>query len=178
MRRRHWKHWIEEYVERSLPEERTRHVEEHLSVCTECREYLHLILRTRTIVRDARLEGGPVPTAGFARRVMDKLEQQRESNLFWRPLGTMAMKAVPIMAAAALLLAILAYREWTPQAVAEVPPSVDTGFLEIYLDLPAGWGREAAVFSEAISQDQDRAVESLIQDRAPELKAGEEGKQP
>ena len=64
------------------------------------------------------------------------------------------------MAVFALILAAFAYRQMTPLLNKNEPR------LESYLDLPSDWGREGAVFSEAISRDPDRVAYTLMQGQA------------
>jgi anti-sigma factor RsiW len=154
------KDWMEEYAEARLSPEVARDVERHLAVCGECQEHLAMIRLTQGITLAAKLEDIPVPAPGFSRTVLQAIEQQKSAYLLWRPLHLVALRAIPLMAVFALILAAFAYRQMTPLL------NKNESRLESYLDLPSDWGREGAVFSEAISRDPDRVAYTLMQGQA------------
>jgi putative zinc finger protein len=151
---------IEEYAEERLSPEAAREVEQHLAVCGECQQHLAMIRLTRGITLAAKLEDMPVPAPGFSRMVLQAIEQQQSAYLLWRPLHLVALRAIPLLAVFALILAIFAYWQMTPLFNNNVPR------LESYLDLPSDWDREGAVFSDAISRDPDRVAYALMQGQA------------
>lgn len=155
------KGWLEDYAETGLPTELAQDLEQHLALCRDCQEQLRTIRLTGNIVRASKLNDGPMPAAGFARSVSQSIEQQRENYFFWGPLRLVALKAVPVMAVLAVALGLFAYTEISSELNAQQLP--EEPLLESSLELSSKWGQEAAVFSEQISQDQERVMSTLLE---------------
>ncbi len=153
--------WLEEYAEDSLPPELSQDLGQHLAICQECQEQLKAIRLTRNIIRASALDEAPFPAPGFARSIFGSIEQQKELYFFWNPLRLAALKALPVMAGLALLLGGFAYVEISALNAQQLP---EEPLLESSLELSSQqWGREGAVFSDSISQDQEQVVSTLME---------------
>ncbi|MBM3804187.1 MAG: zf-HC2 domain-containing protein [Acidimicrobiia bacterium] len=156
------KGWLEEYADNRLSSELAQNVQQHVALCRNCQETLRAIRLTANLLRASKLDEGPVPAVGFARSVSLAIERQRESNFLWAPLRLMAIRTVPVMAFMAAALGAFAYFEISSSLSAQQP--AEEPLLETSLELPSGWGTEAAVFSEQISQDKERVVSTLLEE--------------
>lgn len=152
--------WLEEFEEDSLPPELSQDLGQHLAICRECQEQLKVIRLTRNIVRASALDEAPFPAPGFARSIFRAIEQQKEYYFFWNPLRLAALRALPVMAGLALILGGFAYVEIAALNAQQLP---DEPLLESSLELSSKWGQEGAVFSDAISQDQEQVVSTLME---------------
>jgi hypothetical protein len=165
------KDWLEEYVELRLSPEIAQDFEQHLAICPECQEQLKVIRLTQGIVRASRLDEGPEPAPGFAKNVLQGIEQQREAYFLWSPLRLMALKFIPATAALALVISLFAYFEISSTLNAQNP---DEPLLESTLELSSNWGRELDIFSEQISQDQEQVVDTLLEGQTNPPDSGKE----
>ena len=146
-----------------LPEESGKEVEAHLLICQQCRDYLYTIRLTRGIVRASQPGEHVTPGPGFSGTVIRQIERERETFLFWRPMWRMAMQAIPVMAALAVVLGILAYSEVS--SLIQQHQASNPQLVEAFSDLTSGWGQERSVLSDSISQDSDRVVTILLADQ-------------
>ncbi len=162
MGHRNLRQWMEEYAEGTLSTELTREMERHLASCTECQKHLQLIRLTRGLTRVAKLDEDILPDPGFSQGVLQAIEREKEVFLFWKPIRLAALQAIPAMAVLAAVLAAFAYRQ--AETVLNESQATAQPLLESYLDLDLAsrWGEEGAVFSEQISRDPDRVVNTLV----------------
>ena len=153
---------LEEFAQSTLPPEQRQVVERHLADCSECNRHLHTLGWTRAMLRANRLKNGPEPSPGFARRLAGRLESHREVYLFWLPLRSMALKAIPVMALLTLLLGAMAYRQGPaePPALAEW----EDPLLESYSEQRESLTK--AIFSESVAGDPNLVVRTLMGDPA------------
>jgi anti-sigma factor RsiW len=149
---------LEEYAEDKLSPGQTQAIERHLATCTRCNEYLRTIGWSRALMRVIKLKDNPEPSKGFARRLADHLESDRDVYLFWLPLRSMALKAIPVMALLAILLGAMAYRQ--VQSAASSLAEWEDPLLESYSEQREGLTE--AIFSETIAQDPNRVVLTLM----------------
>jgi anti-sigma factor RsiW len=158
MNHRHIKDWIEEYVDHTLSLEKVLEIEQHIEDCSECRERVNLTRMTRQFVRTARLEGQCAPGPRFVHSVVAAIEQQKENYLFWSPVRLLALRAIPLMALLAFILAIVAYSQFVPALSAN---GSEPSYVESYLDLSPAWEQEKLLFSNAATaQDSEKPANS------------------
>src|SRR5262245_41712509 len=153
MNHRRIKDRIEEYVDHTLSLEEVADVERHMEECSECRAQVDLTRMTRQFVRDARLEGECAPHPRFAQSVVAAIEQQKENYLFWSPVRLLAVRAIPLMALLAFILAAVAYAQFVPALSANGSGS----YAESYLDLSPAWEQERLLFSNTATDFREPA---------------------
>jgi len=159
MNHRRIKDWIEDYVDHTLSPEKALEIEQHLEECSECRERVSLTRMTRQIVVSAKLADECVPGPRFARSVVAAIEQQKESYFFWSPVRLLAIRAIPLMALLAFILAAVAYAQFIPalSASGSEPSSVES-----YLDFSPAWEQERFMLSSATgARDSEKALNFL-----------------
>lgn len=153
---------LEEFADSKLPPEQKQVVERHLAGCSACSGHLRALGWIRALMREGRLTDAPEPSPGFARRLVSRLESNREVYLFWLPLRAMALKAIPVMALLTILLGAMAYLQGpseTPAVAAWEDP-----LLESYSEQQEVVTE--AIFSEAVAGDPNLAVRTLMGDPA------------
>ncbi len=149
---------LEDYAEAKLSPEQTQVVERHLATCSRCSEHLRTLGWVRSLMHAIKLEDNPEPSEGFARRLADHLESNREVYLFWLPLRSMALKAIPVMALLAILLGAMAYRQI--QSGLPALAEWEDPFLESYSEQTGSLTE--AIFSETVARDPNRVVLTLM----------------
>lgn len=111
---------ISAYVDGEIPPEEARLLEEHLAGCAGCRD---LVRRMRTLDEGLALSGGDVPP-GFRERVFARLDRE---GLLPRPrilpASWLRWAPVPLAAAAAAVLLVLAVREGPIGPAPSAPPA-------------------------------------------------------
>lgn len=159
MTHRRIKDWIEEYVDHTLSPQKALEIGQHLEDCSECRERVSLTRMTRQMVLAARLEDECAPGPRFVQSVVAAIEQQKETYLFWSPVRLLAIRAIPLMALLAFILAAVAYAQFIPALSAS---GSEPSYVESYLDLSSAWEQERLMFSNAAAaQDSEKALNSL-----------------
>jgi anti-sigma factor RsiW len=159
MNHRRIEDWIEEYVDRTLSRQKVLEIEQHLENCSECRERVSLARMTRQIVLAARLEDECAPGPRFVHSIVAAIEQQKETYLFWSPVRFLAIRAIPLMALLAFILAAVAYVQFVPALSAS---GSEPSYVESYLDLSPASEQERLMFSNAAAtQDSERALDFL-----------------
>ena len=75
---------LSEFHDGELPPQKRREVQAHLSVCDECRKTLETWRSTASRLFAPATPPTPTQTAAFAQRVLDLIEEQRQSrSLAW-----------------------------------------------------------------------------------------------
>ena len=170
MNHRRIKDWIEEYVDHNLSRQKALEIEQHLEGCSECRERLTLARMTRQIVLAARLENECAPGPRFAHSVVGAIEQQRETYLFWSPVRLLAIRAIPLMALLAFILAAVAYAQFIPALSAS---GSEPSYVESYLDCSPASEQERFMLSNAAgAQDSEKALDFLKQQHSESAGSG------
>ena len=149
---------LEEYAAAKLSPSQTQHVECHLETCARCLKHLHTIRLTQVIIRGTKLRNCPEPSASFAQRVHEHLEINRGIYLFWMPLRSIVLKALPVMALLAILFSFLAYRQI--KSGLSTPTGWDDPFLASYSERTENLME--TIFSETIVQDSNQVVLALM----------------
>ena len=152
------KDWIEEYVDHTLSSQKALEIEQHIEDCSDCRDRVSLVRMTRQMVLAARLEDESAPGPRFVNSVVAAIEQQKETYLFWSPVRLLSVRAIPLMALLAFILAAVAYAQFIPALSAS---GSEPSYVESYLDLSPAWEQERLVLSNAAAQDSERALPSL-----------------
>ena len=159
MNHRRIKDWIDGYIDHTLSPEKTLEIEQHMEDCSECRERVGLARMTRQIVLAARLEDECAPSPRFVHSVVAAIEQQRETYLFWSPVRLLAIRAIPLMALLAFILAAFAYAQFIPALSAS---GSEPSYVESYLDFSPAWEQERFMLSSAAgAQDSEKALNFL-----------------
>ncbi len=91
-----------QYVDGNLPEAEVERVTAHLAVCSDCRNELDCLQRTRALVQ----RRSEVPSPSLWDGVHARIEEEKVLSL-WPHLEWAAKRLVPVCAAAALLVAVL-----------------------------------------------------------------------
>ena len=160
MSHRKFQNILEDYADKSLLDAKSsRELEEHLRLCSECRNQLSLIEWTRGIIRMSRTDEGPIPAPGFSRNVITEVRKQ---EYLWRPLRLIAIRAIPVMALLAVILGVLAYEQASSLFLKE---TAETALVDTYADLPTTWGQERTVISDSVYEDRDQVVDILMEGR-------------
>jgi len=157
MNHRRTKEWIEQYVEHTTAPEITSEIERHLEECPACREQVQLTRLTREIVRASRLQDECEPPPHFVHSVLAAVGEQKETSLFWSPVRLLAMRAIPVLALLAFVLAAVAYTQLVPALSAL---SSEPSYAESYLEPSPTWEQERLMFDVAARQDSERAFSS------------------
>jgi len=149
---------LEEYADAKLSASQTQHVERHLKTCDRCLNHLHTIRWTQVLIRGTKLRNYPEPSDSFAQRVHEHLEINRGIYLFWMPIRSITLKALPVMALLAILFSFLAYRQIKSELSA--PTGWDDPFLGSYSEQTDNL--MGTIFSGTIVQDPNQAILALM----------------